>query len=440
MNAAWQVVLALGSVAVLVGLMSLIRQFAPHLGISPEMQRKLIHVATGVYALSWPWLFPDRWPAYALIAITLIVLIALRMPRSVKGLGAALHSVDRRSYGEVLLALSVGLCLFLAGDRLYLYVLPIAVLTFSDAAAALVGTHYGRHRFKVEDSTKSVEGCVTFFMVTLVITMMILLIMTEVPPVKIVVISLILAIFGSLVEAASWRGFDNLFLPLGLLIMLNDALGNSLPQLAVLAGLFAVTLIAFRILSGRMGIGLHVSRVYVTMIFVLLSATNYPNAVTPILVLAAHLWARRANLGEDRFPDLDAVSALTLASLGWLALGRAVGANAVSFYGMTAMGMTAALAAIALASQRPQARLIGMAAVLATLCAIRLWVISVSPESQYWAGPMWGAVLATLMVSTLPVMLSPGSFRNDRMTRVTVLALIGPIAAYVWATRMLGWM
>lgn len=439
MSAVWQIILALGSVGVLVGVMALIRQLAPLIGISPEMQRKLIHVFTGIYALSWPWLFPDRWPAYMLVGVTLVVLVVLRLPKTAKGVGAALHGVDRRSYGDILLAISVGLCLFLAGeDQLYLYVLPIAVLTFADAAAALVGTHYGRRRFKVEDGTKSVEGCVTFFMVTLVIALITLLALTGLPPVKIIVISLILAFFGALVEAASWRGFDNLFLPLGLLIVLNDAVNSTLPQLGVLAGLFAVTLIAFRILSERLGIGLHVSRVYVTMIFVLLSATSYPNALTPILVLATHLWARRANPGEDRFPDLDIVAALTLASLGWLALGRAFGANAISFYGMTAMGMAAALSAIALMRRPPQGRIIGMALVIAALCMIRFWVVSVNPPIQNWNGAMWGGVVATLLVSSLPVAIWPDLFRRDRVTRVTLLALMVPVAIYLGATKMLG--
>jgi phytol kinase len=34
--------------------------------------------------------------------------------------------------------------------------------------------------------------------------------------------------FGTLVEAASWRGFDNLFLPLGLLIFLWVHAANQL--------------------------------------------------------------------------------------------------------------------------------------------------------------------------------------------------------------------
>jgi len=62
MSVALQVALALGSVAILLGLMAAVRQAARHVGLSAEVQRKLVHMGTGIYALSLPWLFPERWP------------------------------------------------------------------------------------------------------------------------------------------------------------------------------------------------------------------------------------------------------------------------------------------------------------------------------------------------------------------------------------------
>ena len=38
-----------------------------------------------------------------------------------------------------------------------LYVLPLAVLTLSDAAAALAGSSYGRMRYTIEEGQKSIK-------------------------------------------------------------------------------------------------------------------------------------------------------------------------------------------------------------------------------------------------------------------------------------------
>ena len=73
MMAAAQVALALASVAVLLGVMALVRRLAARWHLSAEVQRKLVHIATGLYALVLPWLFWDRWPVYMLIGLTLAV-------------------------------------------------------------------------------------------------------------------------------------------------------------------------------------------------------------------------------------------------------------------------------------------------------------------------------------------------------------------------------
>jgi len=201
--------------------MGVVKRLARSFDLGAEMQRKLVHICTGLYALTLPWLFPDRWPIYMLLALTLGVMLCLRIPRIANaGIGSTLHGVERQSYGDIFLALAVGLCLFFAEDQLYLYVLPIAVLTLADAAAALAGTSYGKRFFRVEDGQKSLEGCVVFFGVTLLLAIICLMLMTPFAPINIILLALMVAGFGTLVEAVSWRGFDNLFLPLGILVFL----------------------------------------------------------------------------------------------------------------------------------------------------------------------------------------------------------------------------
>jgi phytol kinase len=408
--------------------MGLVRHLAGIWGTSAEVQRKLVHISTGLFALTLPWLFPDRWPVYVLIALTLGVMLVLRMPSS--RLGSTLHGVKRQSYGDLLLAISVGLCLFLVEDQLFLYVLPIAVLTLADAAAALAGSTYGRRFFTVEDGQKSIEGSVVFFVVTLLIAVVCLLLMTSFPPLNIIVVAVMVAAFGTLVEAASWRGFDNFFLPLGLLVFLSTHAADPLPDLLRLAILFALCIVLFGLIAPRIGLTKHASRVYVIAVFLLLAVTEWQNAVIPILVLASHAWCRSANPSTERFPDLDVVAGLALISFGWLALGNGTDWNAVSFYGVTALGMMVALCAIALSKQSLLARGAALTVIVLAALGLRTQLIAMNAPEANWAGPMWPALLATLALCVLLPLFRPHLFSQSRVMRVTLMALVVPLASY----------
>jgi phytol kinase len=272
------------------------------------------------------------------------------------------------------------------------------------------GAPTARSFFRIEDGQKSVEGSAVFFVLTLLISIICLMLMTPLPPLNIIVISMMVAGFGTLVEAASWRGFDNLFLPLGLLIFLWIHGESDLPELLTLASLFVVSIFAFNRVSPRLGLSKHAAQVYVTAVFLILAMTAVQNTIIPILVLAAHAWSRSATPCDARFPELDIVAALALVSFGWLALGTAVGLNAVSFYGLTAMGMVMGLSAVALTPQTAVLRVGFLVIVAVTLCLLYAVAIALNPAAPNWNGPMWGVALATIGLSAGAPSLLPGAF------------------------------
>ncbi|WP_306151971.1 hypothetical protein [Roseovarius sp. MMSF_3281] len=427
MSVVAQIVLALASVAVLLGLMAVVRRGARAMGLGAEVQRKLVHVGTGLYALVLPWIFPDRWPVYMLIGLTLLVMVALRLPRFAKGIGGALHGVERSSYGDFLLAVSVGLCFFLADGQALLYVLPLAVLTLADAAAALVGTRYATRLYNVEDGHKSLEGTAAFFAVTLVLSILCLVGFTDLPVANVLALALMVTGFGTLVEAQSWRGFDNLFLPLGLLLFLSVHLESSLLELIVLAVIFLIALLGFHAVGARVGLSGHASRVYVVAMFLVLAVTAPQNAVLPALVLCAHVWARVQAPGRDTYGDLDVAAALALISFGWLAVGNAVGASAIGFYGLTAMGLCMGLSVIALRGYVPWIILISLG-----LFALREAVVMLNPALSNWAEPL-GVVagVSLVFIAGLPLIL-PGMFARDRVMKMTAMSLVFPVISYVY--------
>lgn len=429
-----QIALAFGSVGILLALMAIVKRLAAGYGINAEVQRKLVHIGTGLYALTLPWLFPDDWPIYMLLGLSLVVLGVLRLPSlSKSGLGSTLHSVDRHSYGDFLLAISIGLCLFLSEGQMHLYVLPIAVLTLADAAAALAGSTYGTKFINVEEGRKSIEGSVIFFLITLVIAMMVLMLMTPLAPLNIIVTALMVAAFGTMVEASSWQGFDNLFLPMGLLIFLYTHANKDLAGLIGLAVLFTLSILAFRWIAPRMNLSTQAARVYVISAFMLLSFTTPHNAVIPILVLAAHAWCRTTNPSKAQFPDLDIVAGLATMSFAWLAVGSATNHNAVSFYAITAMGLTLGLCALAVAPKRTGSQLAALGGIALGLCAIRAWVITQNSDLSNWNGPMWSLTLASLALVSATTLLRPGWFGHNRVAKLTGLALALPAAVYLFS-------
>jgi len=419
-----QLVIAFGSVAALLVLMALVRR----LPFGAEVKRKLVHVGTGVYAMGLPWLFPDRWPVYMIVGLTLVMMVILRMPQISGRLGDAVHSVERRSYGDFLLAISVGLCFFFADGVALFYVLPIAVLTLADAAAALAGTAYGTRRFKVEQGVKSVEGTVVFFVITLLVALICLMFLSDLPPLNILTLALLVAGFGALVEAQSWRGFDNLFLPLGLLVFLEVHSNSTLFELLPIAVLFVMAIIASRIIGPRFGLSTHAARVYVVAMFLILASVELQNAILPALVLVAYPWASARSPGGDDFGDLDMVAGLALFSFGWLALGNAVGWNAVQFYGLTAMGLVMGLSTLAL-----RGNLVWVPVIAVALLGLRQIVTWLNPPHSLWAEPLLVLACLCLALSAAASAALPDMFFRHRVLKLTVLSMILPLAYYTLA-------
>ncbi len=200
---------------------------------SAELVRKLLHVGMGLVTLSLPWLFVTAWPVLLLAVAFAVGLPAIRAFRSLQHhLGGIIDGVDRRSLGELYFPLSVALVFLLSGGDAMLFCIPMLILTLADTAAALIGWHYGCHRFGLPKSQKSLEGSIAFFTVALLGTSIPLLLFARTGPAETLLIALTLALSTSVLEAIAWSGLDNLFIPLGGVILLQALLELDLTALA----------------------------------------------------------------------------------------------------------------------------------------------------------------------------------------------------------------
>jgi phytol kinase len=432
MNVLMQLGLIVVSVAMLLVIMAAVKTLGSRYAWSSELQRKSVHVATGLYALSLPLTFSERWPVLLLIGLVGAVMLVLRLPRfAMSGLGSTLHGVERKSYGELLLALSVGFIFCLSLGNPVLYVLPIAVLTLSDAAAAMIGTRYGRRLFEVEAGTKSLEGVAMFFLVTWIVAMVLLLLMTDIGRTNVVLLSFVIAAFGALVEADSWRGFDNLFVPVGIHLFLASHLQTPPLELLLLASAFAATLLAILMLAPRLGLSNHAARGYTVLVFLICAVTAPHNAILPVAAVFAHLVARRVRPCRSPYPDLDFLAVIVGVALFWLFLGEYAGRNSLDVYNLTFAG--SALVFVALAADR---RLALTAAAGAILFAAVLTIASWNPEYTQWHGTLWPWVAASFALCLFIPIRWPDFLDRYRAPRALALALPVPLALFATTAFM----
>jgi phytol kinase len=150
------------------------------------------------------------------------MVVIKRAARLREAVGCVVGDVARRSAGDITFPLGIAAVFLLSEGDCLLYTVPVLVLTFADAAAALVGTFYGLFRFETPGGKKSVEGSFAFFVVAFLCIHIPLLLCSDGGQEKAVLIALLLGFLLTIVEAlAGWRGLDNLCIPVAGFIFLR---------------------------------------------------------------------------------------------------------------------------------------------------------------------------------------------------------------------------
>lgn len=420
---AFVIVIVIASILVLMGA---VRFFAPRLGIGAEGQRKLVHVATGTASLSFPYLFSNPLPVLVLMSLAVAVMLVLRLPQASR-LGAVLHGVKRPSFGEIYLALAIVIVFFHSHGQPVLYVLPMLVITLSDTASALIGTSYGRLRFTVEDGTKSWEGVTAFFVVTWLVAMMTLLLLSDAPRLNVIILSFLIATFCALVEADSWHGLDNLFVPVGAHLLLAQYIGSEPVALLIQAGVFLAFLATMLALARSLDITDRAARGYAILIFLVLSSVQLHNVILPGLAIAGQLLARTSRPCGSSRPDLDLLAVSAIAALGWLVLGEISGKSVVSLFGLTFAAAAIAFLALALEGW---ARLL-LVPVAAALGGLVMWVEQANlPYSRFFT-PGWPLLQLAFVLPVGWALWQPGWFATQRSIKVFAPAVLVPLVLFL---------
>ena len=192
----------------------------------PEIIRKIVHIGTGnVIVIAW-WLnIPATVGITASIFASIITLLSYIFP-----ILPGINSVGRQSLGTFFYALSIGI---LVAGFWYLQqpqyaAIGILTMAWGDGLAALIGQRFGKHKYKLLGSNKSWEGSFTMTFLSFLINMFILL-GTQGNIWQTWVISILVAIVATTLEAFSFLGIDNLTVPVG-----SAVLAYSLIQILML--------------------------------------------------------------------------------------------------------------------------------------------------------------------------------------------------------------
>ncbi len=188
---------------------------------SPEVTRKLVHIATGVLIFFAPRLFSSGIPAILLgLVFSLVNFAAVRF-----GLLKGIHGTNRRSYGTVYYPLSFLILVLLFWDSVpQIISISILVLALSDAAAAIVGENLAApHLYYLTSDKKSIEGSATMFATTLFVVLFLLNLYLNLNLEFrfTLVLALAVSLFVTAWEAISSKGFDNLTIPLSTAFVLH---------------------------------------------------------------------------------------------------------------------------------------------------------------------------------------------------------------------------
>ena len=419
----------LGVLAAMVFMLWLVSIVATKTGLAPESKRKFAHVATGLVSLSFPWLFSGPWPVIIMLIAALGFMMFLRAPVIAnRRMSTVLHDVQRKSFGEFYLLLAIGFLIVRSIGVPVLYVLPLAIITLSDTASAIIGTKYGRTHFKGIVGQKSLEGSTAFFLVTIIVSLILLILMTDAPDWNIIIISFMVATYCSVIEGDSWKGLDNIFVPVGAHILLFQFLDSPPLEALVIFGLMIVVLAVMHFLAPALRMSKHAGRAYAALIIMMLAATPDHRASLPIIAIFAHMIARRTHPSQNLNRELEMIAVSATVAMIWLFLEDATSKTVIDLFNLSFAG--AAIVFVTLASFGKRKILLAPLAA-ASIGFVYILEFQAQNTQVLWTFAPYYLFAVVLLLCVVTPLVLPRFFDRYRSVKAYSLAMAAPMTAFV---------
>lgn len=197
------------------------------LPFSKWINRKFLHAMIGNLPFIMPFFTASIYPF--LVAFPFILVTFLATPYSPVKLPGRLGALteEGHSMGLVMYALSYSTLAWFFGSKPYIVAAGILPMAYGDSTAAILGTKFGAHRYKITES-KSIEGSAGMFLGSFLSILVALLYFSHFYVFSFpnpIYPAIVIAVLTTIIEAAMPRGLDNIAVPLigaGTFILLNS--------------------------------------------------------------------------------------------------------------------------------------------------------------------------------------------------------------------------
>jgi len=180
----------------------------------PEVSRKFLHIMVGNMIFAMPF-FSSPWIMVGFITLPITVALfflteysPIKIKNSVTESGHALGLFFYAAIWTILLVIF--------NSYIWIVALAIVPLVYGDGFAALIGAKFGKIKYHVFGGEKSLEGSLSMFVVTTVMSVFVWMVFTTIgysmPQFNLIAILLISAV-ATVCEALSYGGIDNLTVP-----------------------------------------------------------------------------------------------------------------------------------------------------------------------------------------------------------------------------------
>jgi len=183
----------------------------------PEFSRKFLHVCACSYVIWWPLFDSNHWSWRLNVTVPFVMSLRLLYKGAIlkDPEDEDVHTMSRTSSPSELLFGPLQMCLILVyvGLRKFMTTTGLIIMAafVGDAAAAVIGLHYGRHRYKValggEKSVEGTIGCAFFTMIG--ISCYCYMCSIDMLEWRVIIA---VGITAALVEATALKNWDNVFL------------------------------------------------------------------------------------------------------------------------------------------------------------------------------------------------------------------------------------
>lgn len=184
---------------------------------SKEFTRKFVHIGVAHWWIVAMYLIRDL--RYAVIPPIIFVLLNYLSYK--KDLIKSMErGKDRSDLGTVYYPISLIILLLMTWDKgllgsgvKYLGALGILIMGYGDGFAAIVGKNFGKSKYKIMNNEKSLEGSVTMFLFSFIVSIVVLGSFKGFN-LYYLRVSFVIAVIAAVIEAITPFGFDNLTVPI----------------------------------------------------------------------------------------------------------------------------------------------------------------------------------------------------------------------------------